>query len=175
MRYQAIYDEYRLLLSDQSENLKILSTLSDGYISKKRISGKHYFYLQKKVDGKMISEYIREELLPQVESELQKRAVLADALAQTDKKLNNLEAATKMLDTSLYRQLIVLRRCSLMDSLPVEERKKSLAFGNAMTALEGIPASENTEKSLALWVSGQQSFKDGYLQALRSHNLVEAW
>ena len=174
MKYQTIYDEYSLLLSEQDENLKTLSALNDGYISKKQISGKQYFYLQKKVDGKVSSEYVREDLLPQVEAELQKRAIVEKTITQVDEKLNNLEAAAKVLDKALYRQLTVLRRCSLMDSLPVEERKKSLAFGNAMTALEGIPASENTEKSLSLWVLGKRSFKDGYLQALRSHNLVEA-
>jgi len=174
MKYQAIYDEYSVLLSEQNENFKALSALNNGYISKKQISGKQYFYLQKKVAGKVSSEYIREDLLPQVESELQKRATLEETIAQVDEKLSNLEAAAKVLDKALYRQLTVLRRCSLMDSLPVEERKKSLAFGNAMTALEGIPASENTEKSLSLWALGQRNFRDGYLQALRSHNLVEA-
>jgi len=174
MKYKAIYDEYNSLLSEQAESLKELSTLNDGYISKKQISGRQYFYLQKKVGGKVNSEYVREDLLPQIEDELQKRNALEKTIAKMDEKLINLEAAAKVLNKALYRQLIVLRRCFLMDSLPVEQRKKSLAFGNAMTALEGIPASENTEKSLSLWAFGQHSFKDGYLQALRNHNLVEA-
>ena len=60
-----------------------------------------------------------------------------------------------------------------MDSMPVEMRQKSLEFGNAMTALEGLPASEDTEKNLSLWAKDQHSFKDIYLQALIKYNLIE--
>jgi len=52
-------------------------------------------------------------------------------------------------------------------------RKKSLEFGNAMTALEGIPAGKDTEKNLSLWASGKYSFKDGYLKTLTKYHLIE--
>ena len=60
-----------------------------------------------------------------------------------------------------------------MDSMPVDARRKSLEFGNAMTALEGIPASEDTETALSLWAMGQYSFTDGYLQTLAKYRLIE--
>jgi len=60
-----------------------------------------------------------------------------------------------------------------MDSMPVEMRKKSLEFGNAMTALEGIPASDYTNESLSLWAMGKYSFKDSYIRTLEKYNLIE--
>jgi hypothetical protein len=174
MKYKELYDEYNSFLSQQREHIEISRTLRDGYISTKTISGKQYAYLQKRVDGKLNSEYIKEDMLPEVQSELQKRGEIEKAISQASEHLTRLEAAAKVLDKSLYHKLIILRRCSLMDSMPVDIRKKSLEFGNAMTALEGIPASEDTEKTLSLWAIGQHSFKDSYLQTLRKYNLIES-
>jgi len=173
VRYKELYDEYNSFLSQQGEYLEISYTLRDGYISKKTISGKQYPYLQRKVDGRLNSEYIREDKLPQVKSELQKRIEIERAIDRTNEELDRLEVAAKVLDKSLYHKLIIIRRCSLMDSMPVDMRKKSLEFGNAMTALEGIPASEDTEKTLSLWAIGQYSFKDGYLRTLTKYHLIE--
>ena len=52
------------------------------------------------------------------------------------------------------------------------KRKKALEFGNAMAALEGIAASEETESILTQWVNGQYSYKDGYLKMLRKYHLI---
>jgi len=173
MKYRELYDEYNSLLSKKSDYSKTLSTLKEGYISTKTISGKKYSYLQKKINGKINSEYIKEDMLPRVKSELQKRDEIEQAINQITEQLDKLETAMKVLDKSLYHKFIILRRCSLMDSMPAEARKKSLEFGNAMTALEGIPASEDTEKSLLLWAIGQYSFRDSYLQTLTKYHLIE--
>ena len=173
MKYKELYDEYTDLLSKKSDYWATLSALKEGYISTKTISGKQYSYLQKKIDGKINSEYIKEDILTQVKAELQRRAEIGQAINRTDEQLDRLETAVNLLDKSLHHNLINLRRCSSMDSMPVEKRKKSLEFGNAMTALEGIPASEDTEKTLSLWAVGQYSFKDGYLQTLAKYHLIE--
>ena len=173
MKYKELYDEYNFLLSQRDDYSKTVSTLKDGYISTKTISGKRYSYLQKKVGGKMSSEYIKEDALPQVKSELQRRIEIEAAIVQTDEQLNRIETAVKVLDKPLYHKLIILRRCSVMDFMPVDMRRKSLEFGSAMTALEGIPASSETETTLSLWAAGQQSFRDGYLQTLSKYNLIE--
>ena len=60
-----------------------------------------------------------------------------------------------------------------MDSMPVDMRKKSLAFGNAMTAIEGLPTSDDTVKSLSLWAAGQNNYKDGYLNTMVKYRLIE--
>jgi hypothetical protein len=172
MKYKELYDEYNSLLSQQNEYLRTSSTIKEGYISTKTISGKQYFYLQKKIEGKINSEYIKEDMLPQVKSELQQRGEIEKAIDRTNEQLDRLETAVKVLDKSLYHKLIILRRCALMDSMPVDMRKKSLEFGNAMNALEGIPASEDTEKTLSLWAAGQHSFRDSYLQTLTKYRLI---
>jgi len=173
MRYKEIYDEYNSLLTTRSDFIRIAATLKEGYISTKTISGKQYFYLQKKIDGRLNSEYIKEDMFPQIKAELQKRNEIEKAINQIDKQLSRLEEAVRILDKALYHKLIILRRCAIMDSMPINIRKKSLEFGSAITALEGIPASKDTEKMLSLWVIGQYSFRDGYLQILTKYHLIE--
>ena len=173
MKYKELYDEYNTLLNVRSDYLQTTAGLRDGYISNKTISGKQYSYLQKKIDGKLNSEYIKEDLLPQVKKELQKRAHIEKEIIGADEQLDRLEAAVGMLDKALYHKLVILRRCAAMDAMPVDMRKKSLEFGNAMTALEGLPASEDTENALSRWAIGQYSFRDGYLQALTKYHLIE--
>ena len=173
MKYKELYNEYNSLLLAKSDYLKIVSELKEGYISTKTISGKQYYYLQKKVDGKLSSEYIKENMLPQVKSELQKRNEIETIIDQTNTQLDKLETAVNILDKVLYHQFIILRRCAAMDSMPTAMRKKAIEFGNAMTALEGIPVSEDTEKTLSLWVVGKCSFSEGYLQTLVKYNLIE--
>ena len=173
MKYKELYDEYNTLLGAKSDYLKIAAGLRDGYISNKTISGKQYSYLQKKVDGKLKSEYVKEDLLPQVKHDLQERAHIEKRISQADERLDKLETAVRVLDKALYHKLIILRRCAAMDAMPVDMRQKSLEFGNAMTALEGIPASEDTENALSRWAVGQYSFRDGYLQTLTKYHLIE--
>jgi len=173
MKYREIYDEYNLWLLKKCNSSEKLLLLKEGYISTKRISRKKYSYLQKKVNGKINSEYIKEEMLPKIKSELQKRAEIKKTIKIAENELDRLETAAKTLDKSLYHKFIILKRCSAMDLMPLEMRKISLEFGNAMTALEGISASEDSEKNLSLWTAGKYSFKDGYLQTLQKYNLIE--
>ena len=67
----------------------------------------------------------------------------------------------------------ILERCTLMDSMSIGQRRKSLSFGNAMTALEGIPVSKDTENALLSWADGTKTFKDGYLKMLVKYNLID--
>ena len=166
MKYKELYNEYNSQLSKKASYTKTLLGLKEGYISTKTIYGKKYFYLQRKVDGKIISEYIKESELLRFKSDLKRRDEIKVLIQSADEQLDKLEAAAKMLDNSLYHKIIILKRCSQMDALPIETRWKALEFGNAMTALEGIPASESTEKTLSQWSTGQHSFKDGFLQIL---------
>ena len=173
MKYREIYEEYNSLLAQKTDCSNLLPALKEGYISVKTISGKKYSYLQKKSGGRINSEYIKEGMLAQIQSELQKRRETENQIEMINKELCRIETAVKTLDKSLYHKLIILKRCSLMDSMPVEMRQKSLEFGNAMTALEGIPASADTENRLSLWAAGRYSFKDAYLHALKKYRLME--
>jgi len=171
MEYQELYNEYASLLQDKASHQKRLVSLKDGYISTKTISGKKYTYLQYRVDGKLSSEYVREDHLPEVLAELDARAGILGNIREIDGRLEKIEAAANILNENLRRKLVTLRRCAAMEAMPLDVRAKSLAFGNAMTALEGIPASEETEKNLSRWANGDLSFQESYLNTLRTYHL----
>jgi hypothetical protein len=173
MQYQEIYDEYTILLNERSISARAIAHLKSGYISTKTISGKQYSYLQNRVTGKLLSEYVPADALPQVCAELEERKQRKHKIADADKQLDRLEAAAGILDRTLRDKLVVLRRCATVDALPVEKRAKSIAFGNAINALEGIPADESVERNMNLWGNGSFSFLDSYLSTLRKYNLME--
>ena len=173
MVYQELFNEYTSLLGVKTDCQNALTALKDGYISTKTISGKKYAYLQYRVDGKLSSEYIREENLPNIRAELDERTRTLEKVRETISRLDKIQAAAGILDDGLQRKLIALRRCAAMEAMPLDVRAKSLAFGNAMTALEGIPASEDTEKNLSRWANGDLSFQESYLNTLRTYHLTE--
>ena len=173
MEYQELYNEYVSLLRDKTNCQSRLALLKDGYISAKTISGKQYAYLQYRIDGKLSSEYVREDHLPLIRAELDERAHMLDKIRKIDGRLKKIEAAADILDNNLRRKLTTIRRCAAVELTPIEERRKALAFGSAMTALEGIPVSEETEKNLLRWASGDVSFQESYLNTLRAYHLTE--
>ena len=173
MIYHELQSEYISLLKEKAECQNVLAALKDGYISTKTISGKRYAYLQYRVDGKLSSEYIKEEYLPEIRADLDERARTLEKIRDVDARLEKIEAASSILDRNLYRKLIILRRCSSMEAMPLMEREKSLVFGSAMTALEGIPVSEETEKNLSRWANGDLSFQESYFNTLRTYHLAE--
>lgn len=59
---------------------KSRSELPKGYVSRKRIKGKEYCYLQRKENGKVVSEYIPAERLQEVEEQVKRRKQLDEAL-----------------------------------------------------------------------------------------------
>ena len=84
-----------------------------------------------------------------------------------------LESAAKILDNNLYRIFFYLKQCAEMDALPMEKRQDALSFAKAMTALEGLPAKEETEQNLMLWARGEKMFADFYMKALQSYRVLE--
>jgi len=173
MLYQELHNEYTTLLREKADCQSSLAMLKDGYISTKTISNKKYAYLQYRMDGKLISEYIRDENLPKIRDELDERGRLENKIGKIDDRLGKIEAAANILNNSLRRNLITLRRCAVMEEMTFAEREKSLAFGRAMTALEGIPASEEIERNLSRWTIGDLSFQESYLNILQAYHLTE--
>ena len=173
MKYHELFSEYASLLREKKDCQNVITSLKNGYISTKTISGKKYTYLQHRVGGKLSSEYIREDCLPKVRDELDKRTIMLKKIKAIDERIEKIETAVAILDSNLCRKLIILRRCAVMDSMPFDEREKSLVFGSAMTALEGISAHEEIEKNLARWANGDFSFQESYLNTLRIHHLTE--
>ena len=173
MKYQELYSEYNYLLHSKTEFQNTLAGLKDGYISTKTISRKNYSYLQHREGGKLLSVYIKEEQLPWVRDELDKRATIMEKIKEIDKRMDKIETAAGILDSGLRRGLITLRRCAAMEAMSLSERENALAFGKAMAALEGITASETTERNLSRWSNGDISFQDSFINTLQTYNLME--
>ena len=72
--------------------------------------------------------------------------------------------AAKNHDGNQSRISFFLQQCAEMDAMPMEKRQEALSFAKAMTALEGLPAKEETEKNLQLWAKGEKRFVDFYMK-----------
>ena len=80
-----------------NELLIELESLPTGYISKKNIHGKDYFYLQYKNNGKLVSKYIKEDDLEKLKEELKRREEIEKeikSLLAKEKNLNSLSKTT---------------------------------------------------------------------------------
>lgn len=173
MMYQELYDEYNKLLFRKLKDRREMYNLPNGYVSAKTINGKQYFYLQKRVDGKLSSTYIKSELIKDMKAQLDKRHQLEDSIKTIDKELSKLESAIEILSQDLSQKVQISKRCANMDYMDIETRKKTLKFAEAITALEGIPASKEVENDLDLWASGQQGYIEGYMKVLKKYHLIE--
>lgn len=173
MKYRELLIEYKELLALDVKLRQEMHNIPKGYLVTKKISGKEYLYLQYSVQGKKKSEYVREEDALKIRTAIGRREPLRAEMDTVRAEQIRLETAAKILDTNLYRTLIFLKQCAEMDAMPLEKRASALSFSNAMTALEGLSAKNETEENLRLWVSGQKLFSDFYMKSLQSYNVVE--
>ena len=173
MKYQEIYSEYIMFLRERTQIIWERCAMPKGNICKKNISGKDYYYLQYTSYGKKKTEYIRECEVKDVNSKIVMREKLTRDLESIDTNLDRLEKAAAILDENLSRTFFFLRQCADMDSLPLPKRTAALSFAGAMTTLEGLPASQETEQNLKAWVEGKKSFAEFYIPALRKYNILE--
>ena len=84
-----------------------LESLHKGYISKKTIHGKTYFYLQYLDNKKIVSKYIKESDLNSVRESLKKRKEIEkeiDCLLNKEKKLNSLSPSTLELSGYIMKE-----------------------------------------------------------------------
>ncbi|MBO4286448.1 MAG: hypothetical protein J5880_03855 [Bacilli bacterium] len=80
-----------------NELLIEIESLPSGYISKKNIHGKDYFYLQYKNNGKLVSKYIKEDDLEKLKEDLKRREEIENeikSLLAKEKNLNTLSKTT---------------------------------------------------------------------------------
>lgn len=173
MKYRELLDEYRELLASDVELRQEMHRIPKGYLVTKKIAGKEYLYLQYSVQGKKKSEYIHEEDSARIKAAIARREPAREEMDTVRKEQTRLESAAKILDTNLYRTFVFLKQCAEMDALPMEKRHDALSFARAMTALEGLPAKEETEKNLLLWARGEKKFSDFYMKSLQSYRVLE--
>lgn len=173
MKYQELYLDYQRLLDEEMQLCKELAELPTGNLTAKRISGKEYQYLQYSEGGKKKSVYIKAKQLEQLREQLTQRAQKSTRLKEVRAEQEKLESAVRILDGPLSRLFFQLKHSAKMDALPLPQRKKALSFASAMTALEGLPASAQTDALLEQWSRGEASFRDYYLTTLREYRLLE--
>ena len=173
MKYHELLVEYKELLAEDVRLRQEMHLIPKGYLVTKKIAGKEYLYLQYTVQGKKKSEYVREEDALRIRSAIARREPVKAEMDMLRREQNRLESAAKILDRNLYRTFIFLKQCAEMDAMPLEKRSGALSFARAMTALEGLPAKDETEQNLLLWANGQKLFSDFYMKSLQSYRIVE--
>ena len=173
MKYHELLVEYKELLTQDVRLRQEMHLIPKGYLVTKKIAGKEYLYLQYTVHGKKKSEYVREEDVLRVRTAIARRDPTKDEMDTIRREQIRLESAAKILDRNLYRTFMFLKQCAEMDAMPLEKRSGALSFARAMTALEGLPAKDETEQNLLLWANGQKLFSDFYMKSLQSYRIVE--
>ena len=173
MKYRELYDEYRELLAHETKLRQEMHRIPKGYLVTKKIAGKEYLYLQYTAQGKKKSEYIHEDDWTWIKAAIARREPAREEMETLRREQTRLENAAKILDSNLYRTFVFLKQCAEMDSLPMEKRQDALSFARAMTALEGLSASEETEQNLLLWAKGEKKFADFYMKSLQSYRVLE--
>ena len=153
-----IINEYNGLLIKLQDMKSQIAKFPQGYISKKTIKGKQYFYLQNRANGKVLSKYIKEDEIQKISLELDLSKKYKAEIPQIESRLLELEQAAKLLDKKLSRELVLLKLSSNMDMLTMEQKDKSISFANAMNALEGVYISDTTETKITDWKNGHKPF-----------------
>ena len=167
-----IISEYRELLELKLDIEQKLSVLPKGYISKKTIGGKQYFYLQTRSGNTVGSKYIKTDEIDAITSKLSLRKEYETELPDILKRLEDIEKAAGLLDKALLRKLKMLKLTSGMDSISADEKEKCISFSDAMTAVEGIPVSGRLKKDLAEWKNGKVTFLSVFEETLKRYGFV---
>lgn len=166
---QSVLDEYTELLRLRLVYSNRLSELPKGYISKKTIGNKEYHYLQFRNKGKVESKYLKDDEVGEMRKLLALRKEAESAAPEIDRRLCEIEKATRMLDASLFRRLGMLRISIGMDDIGREEKENCVSFSDAMTAIEGVTVSNNVQHELNCWMNGDISFLSVFERTLRHY------
>lgn len=172
MEYTELFSRYEQLIQRLYEKKTELSTLAEGYVSAKKISGRSYYYLQKRHNKKMHSSYIKPENLKNIKNQLAVRNVFQKEIFSLSEEISKIEQAALVLSPTLHRQMLQRKRATKMDAISITARGKSLSFSSAMLSLEGVNPSPAAKKSLKAWGDGKASFSQGYQNVLAKYNLT---
>lgn len=165
----AIVNEYTKLLEKKARLQKELSVLPQGYISKKNINGRTYYYLQNRVSGKMTGIYLKKDEVDRVSEQLRLRKQYEAELPKVNSRLSELEQAARLIGHGLDRRLLLQKLGAGMDMLSADQKGRCISFADAMNAIEGVPASAQTSKGLADWQAGKTSYLSVFEATLRRY------
>ena len=173
MKYIELYSEYVSLTNEKYQILSQIQQFRFGYISTKTIRGRSQYYLQRREKGRMKSEYIKPDELDNINKQLTERVVLQARLTEIEEDIARLEKGVGVINPALSQRMWFYKQGAATDNLTLAERKKSMAFAEAITALEGLPSSQGLDEFLSGWVEGKGSFTDFYLSLLEQYNIIE--
>lgn len=167
-----IINEYKELLLQKNKTEQTLPSLPVGYISTKTIKGKQYYYLQNRVNGKIISKYLKENEVSIIKEQVDLCKKYKAELPKIEARLKELEQAAKLIDRSIARNLIILKLSCGMDSLSSFQKERSVSFANALNAIEGVYASKTTQQNIDKWKTGEESFISIFQSTLNMYGFV---
>ena len=165
----AIVNEYTKLLERKARLQKELTVLPQGYISKKNINGRTYYYLQNRVSGKMTGTYLKKDEMDRISEQIRLRKQYEAELPKVNSRLSELEQAARLIGHGLDRRLLLQKLGAGMDMLSADQKGRCISFADAMNAIEGVPASAQTSKGLADWQAGKTSYLSVFEATLRRY------
>ena len=165
----SIESKYKKALLKHSDIERELQSLPHGYISKKVIHGKTQYYLQRRVDKRIIGKYIPDAEVETVKKGLLRRTALREELLGVHARISELESAARLIDTGVYNKLLLLKACVPMERLTLEERHKASSFAGAMNAVEGVHSTTETQSAIRKWIAGEVSFLSVYENTLKRY------
>ena len=154
----SIIKEFSNLLNQQQMLERNLDHLPAGTLSRKKIHGKTYCYLQRRVHSKVESKYIAADQVEATMNGLQERKEMEKQLNTISIRISDIEKAARTMDRPLARRLQLLRLASGMDELSADEKQNSILFAQAINAMDGAPASKHTAKLLEEWKAGKRTY-----------------
>lgn len=168
----SLIKEYKELLYRKVKVESEILTLPSGYISKKQIRGNTYSYLQKRISDKITSKYLKNDEVNRVIEGIALRKQYEMEITRIKERLNELEKAAYFIDKALSRKLMLFKTCAGMDEIDFLQKERSILFANAMTAIEGVPISEQATKDIYEWKEGKKSFLTVYEDTLQRYGFL---
>lgn len=167
-----VITEYKALLQHKASISVKLSTLPQGYISHKTINGKSYNYLQNRVSGKVVSEYLKGDDAKRIREQLVLRKQYESELPALNKRIGELEQAARLIGNGFDRKLLLLKASVGMDEMEVAQKEKCISFANAMNAIEGVPISPQTAKDINEWKHGRMTYASVFEAVLKRYGFT---
>lgn len=165
--------EYKnLLIKEEKLNYEI-TVLPVGYISKKVIQGKEYYYLQSRNGKKVSSRYIRNDEKDLVAKKIELRKKYELELPKVKERLSEIEKAAKIFDVALFRELQLIKISTGMDELSESLKQECIAFSDTMTSIEGIESTEQAKDDLNQWKKGHITFLKAYEKTLKRYGFKQ--
>lgn len=161
--------EYKKLLKREEKLLSEIIVLPVGYISKKVIQGKEYYYLQSRNGRKVTSQYIRNEDKESVATKIEIRKKYELELPKVRERISEIEKAARIFDLSLFRNLQLIKISTGMDELTESLKQECIDFSDTMTSIEGINSTEQAKDDLNQWKKGHITFLEAYENTLKRY------